>query len=296
MDRIIRLDEFDFKNSAVIKPKTESLNSSRKYTNVVIDSRFRDLQLYPSPSDYYIQLDDELQDIVSAELIVTQIPFKAYTISSVNNVIRIQFLTTGPIHNVVIPPANYTPSELASTLTTILTALSPSVAFNVTYDALYDKFTIKSTGAFTLFFKDRDSKATNYATNTIGKTLGFKCEDYYVTSAPYTLTAPFRKNFNDLTYIVMHIDNFHVNATGNNSVITKSYAIIPSDTSNTNIVSTSQKIVKYFNPPLPRIQRLHIQFKDINGNLYDFQNHDHRIEILFESYKQARRYGALMDN
>jgi len=296
MDRIIRLDEFDFKNSAVIKPKTESLNSSRKYTYVVIDSRFRDLQLHPSPSDYYIQLDDELQDIESAEMIVAQIPFKAYTVSSVNNVLRIQLLLTGPIHTVVVPPANYTPSELASTLSTILTNLSPTVAFNVTYDALFDKFTIKSTGSFTLFFKDVDTNTTKYAHNTIGKTLGFKCEDYNVSSAPYTLTAPFRKNFNDLTYIVMHIDNFHVNATGNNSVITKSYAIIPSDNDTSNIVSTSQKIIKYFNPPLPRLHRLHIQFKDINGNLYDFQNHDHRIEILFASYKQARKYAALFDN
>ncbi len=35
-------------------------------------------------------------------------------------------------------------------------------------------------------------------------------------------------------------------------------------------------------PPLSRVGRLMIQFLDADGNAYDFQNQDHRLELMFE--------------
>ena len=39
-----------------------------------------------------------------------------------------------------------------------------------------------------------------------------------------------------------------------------------------------------------------ITFYDRFNNLYDFQNIDHRFEILFKSHKQRRKYGSILQN
>jgi hypothetical protein len=39
---------------------------------------------------------------------------------------------------------------------------------------------------------------------------------------------------------------------------------------------------KRWTPPLSRVGRLMIQFLDADGEQYDFQNQDHRLELMFE--------------
>ena len=63
---------------------------------------------------------------------------------------------------------------------------------------------------------------------------------------------------------------------------------------NLNIVS-EELMKKSYYPALPSMKTFSIKFTDYHGNLYDFQNKDHRFEIIFTCYKQTRSYNEIFD-
>jgi hypothetical protein len=108
------------------------------------------------------------------------------------------------------------------------------------------------------------------------------------------IKSAFRKNFDFNNYAVMFIDQFEVNKNLNNP-LNKSFAIIANDYNSLNIADEAN-IVKNFAPPINKITKMKISFYDRYGNPYDFQNIDHRFEILFKSHKQRRKYMAVLKN
>lgn len=293
---IIRYDEFDFKNSTVIKPPTSNMDANnRKTTVVIIDSRDRDVTQYPSPSDYVVELNEDLQDLISAELVVASVPFKSYIVNQANNLLHVCVDSVKQVVNV--EPANYNAPVLASTLQNQLNRIFAGFAtFIISYDDMYDKYTIECDQPFEMKFKD-DNKVA-YTPKSIGKLLGFDCKNYEVNTpvgSSYKITAPFRKNFEDANFVIMNIDSFNVNNSVN-SIVNRSFAIIPEQRHTLNLITSTHRVVKNFNPPISRMAKVRVRFTDFYGNLYDFQNHDHRLEIVFESYKQIRKYQSYFDN
>ena len=109
----------------------------------------------------------------------------------------------------------------------------------------------------------------------------------------YTLKSTYKINTSDNTYIVLQIDNFPVNHSIT-PIIDKSFAIL--GPSQDKLCQYSNKPVrKDLNPPIGKLSRLRLKFSDYYGNLYDFQNYDHRLEIVFESYKVLRKYMSYVD-
>lgn len=296
-DKVINYDQFDFKNSTVIKPPRNTFELNKHHTIVVIDSRDRDTTVYPTPSDYVIELDEELQDVVSAELVTAKIPFKSYVINTNNNQLTVN--STGVIKTITLEPANYDASSLASALQNDLNNafLGRGAGWQVQYIPIYDKFKILCSAAFQLLIVNDETK--DYIPKTMGKVLGFGRQNYQVTIpgsiGDYTIVAPYRKNFEDVEYVVLNIDTFTVNYSVN-SIVNKSFAIVPNSKNEMNIISNNQRIIKNFNPPVPRLGKIRVSFTDFYGNRYDFQNHDHRIEIVFESFQQKRGYQPYFDN
>ena len=74
--------------------------------------------------------------------------------------------------------------------------------------------------------------------------------------------------------------------------LNKSFAMIPKMYQNLSIAD-SAKYKKNFSPPIPKLAKLRIKFFDRFGNPYDFQNVDHRFELLITSAKQRRKYGNI---
>lgn len=276
---------FDYANSSIIKPPFEPLkninDTKHKITRVVIDSRDRNTAIFPTPSQYEVELQDDIEEVTAIELCIAQIPMMAYNVSSNNN--------TLVINNVqyVIPVGEYNASTLATTITLELA----DVRIRVLYNNIRDKFSLHGQDAFTL-----------NASGSINKTLGFiSKKDYVSTSIPvsgetYTgydnlLDAPFRVNFQDNKYLVLHIDQVSVN-NSINSVLHKSFAILSQEPYKYSYNDAQCSIKKYLNPPIARMQKVRLSFRDYYGNLYDFQNHDHRIELVFESRKHLSKYMA----
>lgn len=282
----------DYYKNAIIPPPEEDLfyEGNTRNTRIVVDSKDRNLILFPEPNNYEIIFDDDINDVVSAKLINIQMPMNTYMINKYFNTLKIIIGTVS--YNAILTIGDYTANNLAIEITTQLQSLSSPNTFSCVYNTLTDNFTIVSDNPYSLDF---------LINNPLSYLLGFKKQVYTsITSVPVNLTYPYmiksdyRKNFDFNNYIVMFIDNFELNKNQNNP-LNKSFAIIGPNYDMLNI-SDEPDIIKYFAPPINKIDKLRIKFFDRFNNPYDFQNADHRFELLFKNHRQRRKYGAMMKN
>lgn len=96
----------------------------------------------------------------------------------------------------------------------------------------------------------------------------------------------------DLNLIVMHIEDFE-QFDSQSKPSKDAFAIIPVrgeintiDSNNENIIGN----IKYFNPPLPRLQKLRLKFLDRYGNPYNFQGRDHLLHFEMGLLNQRKIY------
>lgn len=262
-------NSFDFKNSELIKPpfdQPKNKEISLKYTKVVIDSRDRDINLFPTPAKYTITLDSEIEEVLSGEVTCIDVPLSGYIVNNYNNKVNLANV------EYILENGNYDPEGLALMLTSVFNSLC-----TVTYDKIIDKLKWNGAGQIT-FDTDSISSAT---ARLLGFNPGSKIE--------LPTTSPNRINLNVNNYIVMTIEAFSINMSSNN-ILDRTTALLAPNVSMLTFFSIHNLIKKYFNPIIPKLDKIRVSFTDYYGNPYDFQNHDHRIEILFESRKQLGRY------
>lgn len=274
---VLTPEEFD--KHAIIKPpgSFEFVDNDKKYTRLVVDSTFRDQSLYPNPNDYYFAFDDDINDVASAKLVSIDVPLSTYTTNLHFNTLWV-VVGAGNEVAVSLDHGKYTAESLATMIQNKLNSAGIGATFTVTFSTILEKFTFSASLPFTFNFAQK--------TNSLHSLLGFKPQNY--TSTNNLIEAPFKCNLEFNNYIVMCIDGFDNNKS-NSKPLNKSFAVISKNYANLNI-SDVPDITKGFNPPLSRLAKIHISFFDKYGNPYDFQNMDHRMEILFHSFKQRRKY------
>lgn len=287
---IIEDNSFDFASSAIIKPPSyndQDVSMSKKYITFVVDSRDRNVSSYPDPSQYVIEIDDEIQDVAAVELMVARVPLKMYIVDKSNNTLHITINNVR--YKLSIPYGDYRPIQLSIKLTEILNTLLNSVAMHVAYNDITDKFIFYGQNQFTLHF--------NEVSHCANKLLGFRKNDYTsdiddsntFASMQQIITPPYRKNFDDNSYVVLNIRGFNINQSQNQS-IDRSFVLVPSLRSEQNIVTETHVVRKDLNPPIARLTKLHVSFTTRNGEIVDFQNHDHYFILRFECFRQSRKY------
>lgn len=282
---ITSVNQQDFYNNAVIEPPKEFMfyENNKKYTRIVIDSKDRDQNQYENPNDYTIVLDDDINDVVSAQLVSADVPFTSYMINE--NFNKLYVTIGGNTYTITLTIGDYTTSTLASHMESMLNALLAS-NFSVSYDSIKDNFRFRSKVVFSLVFQG--------VTNPLNSLLGFKQQTYTSTVSSEqdafvnVIQSPYRKNTDYNKYIYLVIEQFDLNK-GNAKPINKSYAALTEQYTQLSI-NDRPKIVKYFAPSIPRLSKLKISFYDRYGNKYDFQNQDHRLEFIFTSFKQKSKY------
>lgn len=274
-------------NAIIVPPKFKTSDLPIRKYRYIIDSRDRNKTLYNDPAKYTIKLDEGLTDVVSAELILTDFKFNEYNINKYNNTIHALSGDT-----FVLPHGVYNGQTIATQLTTI-------PQFTVTFNDITKKLTFSSSIDTTLMFKsntpekyDMDTFTDVYPTGSMGKLLGFGIDNYEMF-ANTPLEAPFTIDLETENYIIMYMQQAKTYQSKNNNAH-NSYAIINKleNTSN-GIVMFDNVIKKSFNPPIANLTNLKFKFCDYQGNTYDFQNKEHRFEILFTSLKQTRSYNEI---
>lgn len=280
-------------NNSIIPPpeSNDKIVGMRKYT-YVIDSRDRNTNIWNNPAHYSIQLDEELRDVQTMELLNIDVPFVKYLINNYNN--KFHYKINDIEYHVELDIGDYTGESLAVEITTKCVNHNITCEFNVNDKT--QKFTFTCWNDIIYTFKGNDVKVdrtdikrTLYKT-TLGRVLGFEAKDYII-NANESFNAPFKANLNTDSYMILIIDKCKVNISPS-MIIHNSFMIInKNDTKKSN--SSSEQNLKSFNPPIPSLNTITIKFKDYDGNLYDFQNHDHKLEIKFTCFRQQRKYNDI---
>jgi hypothetical protein len=284
-------DNQTYYNSAVIKPPEDDTyyEGETRFTRFVVDSKDRNKSCFPLPNKYDVIFDDDINDVVSAQLLNISAPMPMYLINSYFNTFNVVLGTT--TYSIILSDGDYKPDELATEITSKLNSITSTTAFTCIYVIKTDNFTFTNNAKFSLDFRVTPSNP-----NSLAMLLGFETKNYnsIYQGGNYVLSSSYRKNFEYNNYIVMFIDNFDINKNQCNP-LNKSFAIVCENYTDQNIADTPL-ITKYFNPPLNKLSKITISFFDRYGNPYDFQNMDHRFELLFSSHKQRRKYGVIMKN
>lgn len=265
--------DFDYENSSIIKPPVEKPTDVMRVTRTIICSKDRDKNLYPRPDKYVIDLETEIDEVITGEIILMDIPFTSYLINSNNSKI---ILNDTPLY---IEEGDYDKLGIATALEDCLNTNTESLTFTVAYISHKDNFRITC-----ITSTDFALKMDNY----LSKILGFE-QDVVYNSTSFILNSVYRCNLDVNKYIIMYIDYMTINVSSTNNMH-KSAAVVYKNEMTINTRASTIPIKKWFNPIIPRLQKVRIRMTDLYGNPYDFQNHDHRIDILYESRKRSIKY------
>jgi hypothetical protein len=274
----------DYKKTSIIQPPSADLyqESDMRKTRVPIDSRTRDINIYPNQNSYAIDLEDTLEDVNSCQMIWAHIPMPMYLINTYFNSLVLVIGATN--YMITLTKGNYDHNTLLTELQTQLNTNGAGATFTVTYTASTDNYTFSCNVPFTFNF-------LGYA-NPLNQLLGFKLQNY--SSNGNILIAPYRVNLDFNNYIIMDVDQFD-SLKSSDKDLNRSFALIPNQYNQLNICDYF-KYKKNFNPPLGKLMRIHFRFYDRFGNPYDFQNMDHYFELIIESFKLKRKYGHVFSN
>ena len=100
-------------------------------------------------------------------------------------------------------------------------------------------------------------------------------------------------------YIILDIPQFHY-LKGREPSIAESYAIIPLNEQCKTIVNSGHisldKEIKYFNPPLARLNHMDINFLRYDGSLVDFKGNEHMMAFKITCLNQPGKYNNFNEN
>ena len=134
------------------------------------------------------------------------------------------------------------------------------------------------------------------APNSIGATLGYPPRDMFVhhTTAPYTvpLIPEHPVNLKPDNYVTLYLEHAKRYMSTNHHTH-QSFATIRRSNDENGAYVLSPAVRKRFSQPIPALTRVKVKFKSYDGALYDFQNKEHCLELMYVCYKQTRDYGVI---
>lgn len=292
---IIPQDMSGFMNdNHIIKPPEVKTNDiPKRYYRYVIDSRDRNLRHFPDPSKYEIKLSEDIHDVQSVELLSFDVPFTKYLINSSNNTFYYKVGNSSNVNEFIIDEGDY---ETVAELVTELNAKKGSAPFTFSELLKQKRIKLTTTQDITLVCLGDEIQKNNYPRlsptykSQLMKLLGLSLKDHTISASTGEYPFQHRVDLRKDKYMVMNLGQSSVNFSENNPTH-KSFALIKKDDLENKYIDANYK--KYYNPPIPSMATLRISFKDYNGQLYDFQNQDHMIELMFCCFKNQRKYNDI---
>lgn len=288
-----------------IPPESRNNISSTRHIPIAyfIDSRDRDCNTYAEPNDYVVETNYVYKNITSITLLSCVLPNTIYNIYENNNLIHFEE-TDSVVLTAVIPPGDYTLTTLPTAIKTAMEAVGNST-YTVTIDATTSRITITSdlsggTGIFNLRWAgDTVKKGFNGShvilrEDSIGNVLGFLPVDLTGANS-YTATGIV--NLNTLPYLLLFIENIEKYESSENGG-SRAFCQIYRNTDgsgggiNSNTIHNIQSSfhnVKHFSPPLAKLDRLHITFRDYWGNIINFNSAEHSLLFEFATVEDIDR-------
>jgi len=302
-------NNFDFNNTAIIKPPT---NHQHKVitTQILIDSRDRDIVKYKNNNQFTITLDQPIKNVTEIEIISANMPNTIYNVNNNNNRIYFKKLSTDDIYYIKLTPGAYeditdiltrsgfknnTPTsdiyEFRDDPTTSFsifnsdddTVANVSPTFTFDYDIHTHKFNIKITEQPNYYhITTKNIENDNYLKNSAHAILGF---DLNYDRDIQTLFTNNENRSNTIVnleqndYGLLFLDNLNIyyNKVTNNNLIQNAFAKLHFGQGGTRSIFFGR--IKNFtnlydiNPSIT-LTKLDIKITDYYGNLFDFNNYD----------------------
>lgn len=256
---------------------------------VTIDSRDRDWKS-STPSSYTVELAEPIRDVCSVRVRSTNIP-PMWSLPRGRSTVWVSTDSGTTFTPVVIAPGHYDASAAASAFESALNDTILGITWSVSVSNT-GIFTVSNpTAGFVLRGGDPDAD-DGYGASSCGRFLGFSRDDAEsVHGSNHEVIAPHRHQLDVEDTMYIHIDNYDALIdTGNGR--TGGYGALEV----VNVYSPGAEhetpATKWFSPPLSKVTKLKIKIVDYYGVLIDFDNKEHRIELVFETRDAKQREGG----
>jgi hypothetical protein len=259
-----------------------------------IDSNDRDIERWPSASEFEINCPQNYTNVESLRLSSIMLPNFFYNISEQlrTNKMIVNYDNSSTI--ITLDDGYYNYTQLATALQSKLQVQQPN--FSVNYNSVNRKFTfIDSSNQFAFRFDLPNSyncAKDNYKTDVyaqhsnwgLGYILGFDKKIY--TSSSDTIVSPNPSDLEDNKYIYIELEKYnkcdeikpflYYNYNNANSgIVNSAFAKIPiyPFQDNKGLVNDGYfENISYYQPPIDKIAKLKLKFRYHNGMLVDFHN------------------------
>jgi hypothetical protein len=247
---------------------------------ILLDSRDRDFDAYPDPSEYRIMLPTVYRNIQSARLVSAEIPASFYVFTAEAQNTSLDITVGSTTATITLPDGNYSSSTFSSALETALTDATGHT-FSVTVSKTTLRMTIASdTTDFTI--EPSTGTPTGWG---LPFYLGFQ-RDVAYSSSEGVLTAPRIISLNPHNYILLDIDQLNGLDEGSlygGRVGSGSFAKIPFDAYSFDFVYLDTEKTTFpetvLRPGLASLDRLNIKFRFHDGRPVDFNGVEHSLAL-----------------
>ncbi len=289
-------------NAAVLQSYPEPMQKARdEFENrlmenhiIVIDSRDRNYDDYPSSNNYRFLFERPYDNVVSVSLLSAEVPKSQYLINSSNNKIYFQEtnaqVLAGTYLTATVATGDYTLSALKTAIETAMnTAGTANYTVDITTLAAQSKLSISSdlTGVdlFNLLFNGGTETfgtktRTVYLNSSIGPVIGFSRTD---RTGANSYNGDNRINLNGDSYVLLKFRELpYMDAGLNSDGIQDAFAKIPLNAHTDNVKYHNEgdyQLIRTFEQLLTRMDHLDVSFVNYDGNLYDFNGLENSITL-----------------
>jgi hypothetical protein len=265
-----------------------------------IDSNDRDIERWPSASEFEINCPQNYTNVESLRLSSIMLPNFFYNISEQlrTNKMILEFL--GGQHIIELEDGYYNYTQLATALQIELRAVPSGTTFNVTYDSITHKFTFTNDTSSFIFRFDLPNNYNcgkdNYKTDVyaqhsnwgLGYILGFDKKKYSTVFAviPANIVSPNPCDLEDNKCIYIELEKYnkcdeikpflyYSYNNANSGIVNSAFAKIPiyPFQDNKGLVNDGYfENISYYQPPIDKIAKFKLKFRYHNGMLVDFHN------------------------
>ena len=266
-----------------------------------IDSNDRDIERWPSASEFEINCPQNYTNVESLRLSHIMLPNFFYNISEQlrTNKMIIE-LSGGSPFEIKLEDGYYNYTQLATALQDELRTVPPQTTFNVTYDSITHKFSFTNSSYPFVFRFDLPNSYNcakdNYKTDVyaqhsnwgLGYILGFdkKKYDSSANTITNTIVSPNPCDLEDNKCIYIELEKYnkcdeikpflyYSYNNANSGIVNSAFAKIPiyPFQDNKGLVNDGYfENISYYQPPIDKIAKFKLKFRYHNGMLVDFHN------------------------
>jgi hypothetical protein len=250
-------------------------------TTLLVDSRDRDYDKYPTPSRYVVKLPETLHNVTNAVLISAELPATYYVFAASKGNTTIKVTVSGVTKDVTVPDGNYTFTTMAAALKAALEAQFAGVTFAVTFDPATFKCRMAATPTSTAWSIDCTG-VTGYTQWGLGYFLGLT-RDAVTTSTSGVIQASTVANMNPEMYFLIDIEE--LNAVSEAAMYAGGgsrgcFAKVPLMQPTFEYSFYDKTLVcNDLRPPRARLEKLTVSIRFHDGTLVDFHDAEHSMTL-----------------